>query len=490
MPNPPAIVVPLASRIASATSKLGLSQASVRLLSLITMPLLTRLLPPAAYGTVALMGTVVSLVAVFALAGIDMSYMRTCTGTMGPFACAAETFAWQFALLSALLAGLVAGAVWFLAAPAVGVPKYLTSLVSLAVLGSVANSMAQTRARLRERYGGLSLAICASGLASAVVSLSTAFLWRRDAMALVLSLVASYFVPVLILGIPSRRSLFAASKLTWEERSRFLKIGIAGILTAPAYWVLSSSDRWVLGHFEGPASVGIYSVGYSVAIMGMMANDVALSVWTPATVREYAKDPELARITLGGVAQSIIAAFACIYLVVAAAGGDVIRLLTAPAFHGAASIVPFVAAAVLFYGLYHVAASTFLLMHRFSHLVRWWIFGGLFSISGNLLLVPYLGRVGAALTQTMTFGVIGIGVLLAAQRLYRLELSGPRVIGVIAGVLAAGFAMSPAWSTDPLSSLLMKFPVGVFTAFLVFRLLAPRFLPWAQHALVMRFRGG
>lgn len=482
--------MPLASRVASATSKLGLSQASVRLLSLITMPLLTRLLPPAAYGTAALMGTVVSLVAVFALAGVDMSYMRTCTGTMGPSACASETFAWQFALLSALLAGLVAAAVWFLVAPSVGAPRYLTGLVSLAVLGSVANSMAQTRARLRERYWALSLAICASGLATVVVSLSTAFFWRRDAMALVLSLVASYFVPVLVLGIPPRRSLFAAPELTRDERVRFLKIGIAGILTAPAYWVLSSSDRWVLGHFEGPASVGIYSVGYSVAVMGMMANDVVLSVWTPETVREYARDPELARVSLGGVAQSIIAAFACIYLAVAAAGGDAIRLLTAPAFHGAAAIVPFVAAAVLFYGLYHVAASTFLLMHRFSHLVRWWIFGGIFSISGNLLLVPYLGRLGAALTQTMTFGVIGIGVLLAAQRLYRLELSRRRVIAVVAGALAAGYAMSAPWSTDPLSSLLLKFPVGVLGALLVFRLLAPRVLPWAQHALVMRFRGG
>jgi O-antigen/teichoic acid export membrane protein len=207
-------------------------------------------------------------------------------------------------------------------------------------------------------------------------------------------------------------------------------------------------------------------------------------------VREYENDPERARITLGRVAESVLAAFACIYLAVAAAGGDVIRLLTAPAFHDAAAIVPFVAAAVLFYGLYHVAAATFLLMHRLSDLVRWWAAGGILSVSGNLLLVPHLGRTGAALTQAVTFGLIGVGAVLGARRLYRLEINGRLVSAVIAGVLPAGFVMSVAWSADPMTSLVLKFPVGVITAILVLRLLAPRMLPWVMHALVGRLRGG
>jgi O-antigen/teichoic acid export membrane protein len=159
-------------------------------------------------------------------------------------------------------------------------------------------------------------------------------------------------------------------------------------------------------------------------------------------------------------------------------------------FHSGAAIVPFVAAAVLFYGLYHVASAIFLLMHRFSRLARWWVAGAIFSVAGNLLLVPHLSRAGAAFTQTMTFGVIGIGALLGAQRLYRLELDVGRVSAVLAGVLAAGFAMSPAWSNDPISSLLLKFPIGLIAAFLVVWLLAPGILPWAKQELVVRFRGG
>src|SRR5438105_1313666 len=161
--------MPLASRVASAGAKLALSQASVRLLSLVTMPLLTHLLAPAAYGIWALMGTVVSLAAMVAIAGMDMSYMRTCTGTVGQASRAAEAFAWQFALLSALTAGLAAAAVWFLIAPSFAVPQYLTGFVLLAVPFSVAGTMAQTRARLQERYWSLSFAIFIAGLLGALI---------------------------------------------------------------------------------------------------------------------------------------------------------------------------------------------------------------------------------------------------------------------------------------------------------------------------------
>ena len=63
-------------RVISGASQLTLSNGAVRLLSMVSMPILTRLLSPQAYGNAALAGTIISLMSVFALAGIDMSYTR------------------------------------------------------------------------------------------------------------------------------------------------------------------------------------------------------------------------------------------------------------------------------------------------------------------------------------------------------------------------------------------------------------------------------
>jgi len=66
----------LVRRIASASAQLVLSNGLVRLLSLVTMPILTHLLSPTAYGTAAMAETFIALIAVFALAPMDISYAR------------------------------------------------------------------------------------------------------------------------------------------------------------------------------------------------------------------------------------------------------------------------------------------------------------------------------------------------------------------------------------------------------------------------------
>ena len=63
-------------RVVSGTSLLTFSNGVVRLLSIVTMPILTGLLSPQAYGVAALAGTTISLDPVLALAGIDTSYLR------------------------------------------------------------------------------------------------------------------------------------------------------------------------------------------------------------------------------------------------------------------------------------------------------------------------------------------------------------------------------------------------------------------------------
>ena len=71
------------------------------------------------------------------------------------------------------------------------------------------------------------------------------------------------------------------SRLTRSEGVALIKIGLAGVVTAPMYWLLTASDRWFLQHFHGAEAVGVYSIGYSVAIVGMMVNSAVIAVWTP-----------------------------------------------------------------------------------------------------------------------------------------------------------------------------------------------------------------
>ena len=73
------------------------------------MPILTGLLSPDVYGSAALAATLISLLSVFALAGVDVSYVRAYQNKNDHNPDAVEAYAWRFALALGLAAPLRAG---------------------------------------------------------------------------------------------------------------------------------------------------------------------------------------------------------------------------------------------------------------------------------------------------------------------------------------------------------------------------------------------
>lgn len=466
----------LATRIGSASIQLTVSNALVRLLSLISMPILTHLLPPHAYGTAAMAGTVMGLVSVIGLSGMDMSYVRAYhdASTLPPQN--VEKFAWRYVLGAGLLAALGLSLAWPVIAQAFLLPEYLGILVGVGSFLSLAATMSQARARLNNKYHAMSFSIMAAGFAGTAISLGVALWWRQNELPLVLSVMMGYLVLILILGSPSLADLVRPSGLGPKDRWHVLSIGLAGTVTAPVYWVMSSSDRWFLGFFEDAATVGIYSMGYSVAIVGMMVNTAVLSVWTPETTKEFHRNPEQAQAVLGRTAERLIVGFACIWLAVTAAGGDAIRLLASPSFHGAASIVPALAAAVMFHGIVHLANAIFLLKKRLRITLWFWLFGALFSVIINLLLIPLWGMRGAAIAQAASFFLVALGMITGAQWLYPLKVDWRRLAYVLAAITVAAYVMFPSWHETSYVSLFLKLPVGVLVVGVVTFLTAPDLL--------------
>jgi hypothetical protein len=139
----------------------------------------------------------------------------------------------------------------------------LAILVAMGIIGSVAHTMTQSRARLAGRYRTIAVIIIMAGGIVVAASIGIAIWWRRDAVALILPMVLGYLLTVLWLGMPSITGLLKPSGLPPNAGVALAKTGIAGVVTAPMYWLPSSSDRWFLQPYHGAAAVGVYSVGYS-----------------------------------------------------------------------------------------------------------------------------------------------------------------------------------------------------------------------------------
>ncbi len=479
----------LTRRLVSGTLQLTLSSVMVRLMSVVTMPILTSLLSPEAYGEAALVGTIISLMSVLALAGIDMSYARAYRSTTPPNGLAVELFAWRFALAGGLLAGISGSAGWyFWIADSFALNQWLAVFLGVGIVLSVASTMAQVRARLSGSYRRLSVAIVMGGALSVLVSIGVAASWRQDAMPLILAALAGYAGPLLALGMPRIDGLVARSGLDGGQIRSLVRIGLAGVITAPMYWILSSSDRWFIGHYQGADAVGIYSIGCNIALIGVMVNSAVLSVWLPEAAREYEQDSERARGDLGRLLSRLVAGLALVWLAVTAAGGDVIRWLADERFHAAADYVPWIAAGVFFYGVAHLANVGLLLAKRLKWSAVWWLVGGVLCMASNAILVPRLGGSGAALTQALSFGFIAAGILGVSQRIYSMVIEWRRLV-VVAGLVAVmGVAMAPPWHAIPVLSLLVKVPVGILAVLIVARVSAADWLSRGVDVIRHRLR--
>ena len=447
--------------VALGTAELTISNVLVRVISLLAMPLLTSLLGPGAFGAAALVTTFISLVSVIALAGADLSYIRAYHAEKPQFRHAVELVTWRFALGSSIVAAFLSILCWNLISDVLLLPFYAGPLIAAGVILSVTMAMTKARARLDGRYRAISIATMASGAGATAIAIGVAYCGRRDALPLILSLLATYLIPVLFLGLPPLPRLLSKSGLSFVHQKHILGMGAATIVTAPAYWVISSSDRWFLKLFQDTNAVGIYSISCSVAIAGMAVHSAILTIWTPEATRLYESRSSTSLEQLGNITELMIVVLACTWLAVTAAGGDIVRLVTAPAFHAGAVIIPFVAGGVFLYGIGYLAHTAYLLEKRVHHTIPWWAGGAIACLIFNAILVPWIGLAGAGLAQLLSFAVPAVGLMTGARHVLLGCIGWLRLAVVSITVFAAALLMLPSWAETPFESLLMKFPVGL-----------------------------
>jgi O-antigen/teichoic acid export membrane protein len=431
------------------------------------MPILTRLLTPGAYGTAAMAMTLCSFISAAALAGADISYIRAYHAKQTAPGEAVEAFTWRYSIAGAILAAVAVEAFWGPLANIFSLPFYAGWLVSASIVLCVAMTMATARARLQNRNVALSIATACAGLGSVAASIALAYAGWHNELPLLIGMAATFLIPVLILGVPPPRLLLKPSGLSPAVRRHIFGIGAAAVITAPAYSIMALSDRWFLSYYLNADAAGIYSVAYSVAIVGMTVNAAGLYVWTPEATRLFESRHPNSIQQLGTITEAMIAVLAWVWLAVAAAGGDIIRLFAAPAFHVGAAVVPLIAGSIFFHGIGHLANTVYILEKRVHRSVWWWGAGAAASLLLNAVLIPYAGMRGAAAGQLLAFAITALGLSFNARRMLSEHLSWMRILLVLFTVLAAAFAIVPAWHEAPLVSLLLKLPAVLLIALII-----------------------
>ena len=219
-------------------------------------------------------------------------------------------------------------------------------------------------------------------------------------------LIVRIFMDVVMLGIIV--SQIGIKIPNFSNIRSYLKFGVPLIPSQLSSWVVNSSDRYVIVFFMGITSVGIYSAAYGIgSIITMFAAPLGL-VLVPALSKSYdeGKIEEVKNLLAYSLKYllmlSIPSAFGLSIL-----AKPILLIMTTPEFvtHGRL-IVPFVALSMVVLSFYGVAAHVISLVKKTRILGIIWIIAGLVNLSLNIIFVPKIGILGAAITTLIAFGIV------------------------------------------------------------------------------------
>lgn len=215
------------------------------------------------------------------------------------------------------------------------------------------------------------------------------------------------------------------------------------------------ADRKILDLFVSRADVGLYHMGYTLGTAVKFPLSAFEPAWGPFLYAEI-KKPDAPR-TIARLATVAFAVFALVATAVATLGGEALTLLTpgSPEFRAAAPVIPIVACAYLFHGIFLLTSVGIGVSKRARYYPLITAVVAAVNVAANFALIPRFGMVGAAWATLVSYAVMaGMGAVIS-HRLYAIPFERGRLVAFAAGG-AAAYALGRLGPADLAGAIVWK----------------------------------
>lgn len=211
-----------------------------------------------------------------------------------------------------------------------------------------------------------------------------------------------------------------------------LKFGIPLIITGIGYWIIQSSDRYLIKYFLDISQVGIYSVSYSCAFVlmffwtslrGVLLPDLAV-LYEQGKVREL--EARFSRVLKYAVAFSVPAITGLFIL-----ASPIIKTLSSAEFLPASSVLVIVSVSVFFYGVFVHFNTLMDILKKVKFLSSVWITIAIINIILNLIFIPDFGITGAAYATLISFFIGALILILSSKKDFKISFKMSWAVKII-----------------------------------------------------------
>jgi O-antigen/teichoic acid export membrane protein len=386
---------------------------------LLLIPVLTRFLSPADFGTVALfevtlaMGLVLVGLNMHGAIGvnffrIDRTELRVYIGNVILVSIVA----------SVVMLGLALLALQILPFKIPVVPTRWIPLIALAAFSQVLVSIALTLWQVEQRpipYGLFQILLTALNVGLSLLFVVTfGWGWRGRVLGIVIASIAFGAVSFLVLY----RMWCVRLTARREYIKDALMFGIPLVPHALGNWILTGIDRIFIASLVGIGATGVYTVGYQV---GMIVGLVATSfnqAWSPFLFQKLKEDDARSKVRIVKFTYGYFVAIAAFAVILGFIAPWFLAIFVGPRFRGAYQYVIWIALGYAANGMYLMVAH-YVFYAKKTHLLAGVTFiSAIANILLNFLLIRANGPIGAAQASTVSFAISFVLTWILAARVY------------------------------------------------------------------------
>lgn len=202
------------------------------------------------------------------------------------------------------------------------------------------------------------------------------------------------------------------------------KFGFPTIFGNFSDWIVSSSDRYLIGYFLGVISVGYYNPSYSLASL------VNIFMWPlafmlPPKLSELYENGEIAQI--GNYLKYSLKYYLLLAIPslfgISALSKPLLTIISTPEIASkSVALIPIVSTGVIFYGAYAIISQIFVIKKKTEFIAKVWMIAATVNFILNLIAIPYLGIIGAALTTLIAYTIALIFTASYSRKFFKIPI--------------------------------------------------------------------
>jgi O-antigen/teichoic acid export membrane protein len=422
------------------TAIYGVSTIVGRFLTFLLVPFYTNIFPPDAYGIVANLFIFIAILNIIYIFGMDAAYLKFATNKS--IATEKDNFSTPYLavmfvslILSLFIVLIKDGIISILEVPESD--SYLIYYTSLILFLDALCVIPFIKLRIERRAKKFATFKIINILTNVFFNVLLVLYFKWGIEAVFVSNIIASFLTLIILFPDIIKHLKPVINISVLRR--LIKFGLPYLPAGLGAMLIQGIDRPILTNLTDLTTAGIYNANYKLGIFMMLFVNMFQYAWQPFFLQQAGEKD--AKKVFSKVLTYFTFAASIILILISLFIDDIVKInffgitLIGSTYWSGLVIVPIILFGYLFNGLYVVFTAGIYIKEKSIYVPLITGIGALINVVVNLLLIPLLGIIGAALATLASYIAMAIGLYMVTQKFYKIKYESVKMISTFAIIL-------------------------------------------------------